>query len=197
MANANTTFGGETHRGIVYARNGGAASAQPLVSATAFIILQRGGSFIDAGIAASAVLAVVEPAASGLGGDCFLITHNAKTKENLAFNGSGEAPHKATREEFPTGIPIHGFKAATIPGLVSSWYAAHEKFGKLSMKEILAPAIEYAEKGFPADKRYIFRMHMHMQKYPNGSELFKKMGISTDISIGKYLSCFMCFGCVL
>ena len=122
---------GTTHRGIVYAKNGGAAASQPLAVSAALKILESGGSFIDAGIALSAVISVIEPGASGLGGDIFLVTHYSATKENLAFNGSGEAPHGANRAAFGNEIPLHGYKAATVPGLVSGWFAAHERYGRL------------------------------------------------------------------
>ena len=172
-----------THRGIVYARKGGAAASQPLAVTAALKILEAGGSFIDAGIALSAVLSVIEPGASGLGGDLFLVTHEAKTKENLAFNGSGEAPHGATRTAFDHEIPQHGYRAATVPGVISGWYAAHERFGKLSMSEILAPAIEYAENGFPANEGFIGRVQWHLQQYPN-TQLFNELGISTKLKLG-------------
>ena len=172
-----------THRGVVYCKHGGAAAAQPLAVSAALSILQRGGSFIDAGIAASAVLAVIEPAASHLGGDAFLITHEASTRENLAFNGSGEAPHTADSEELRNGIPHHGYKAATVPGLVSTWFAAHERFGKVPMKEILATAIDYAENGFPANAGFVRRLRLHLQQYPD-TDIFTNMGISHTIEIG-------------
>ncbi|MFM7859917.1 MAG: gamma-glutamyltransferase, partial [Candidatus Nanopelagicaceae bacterium] len=156
-----------THRGIVYSRGGGAAASQPLAVSAAIQILNAGGSFIDAGIALSAVISVIEPGASGLGGDAFLVTHHAKSKENLAFNGSGEAPHAADREAFGSEIPLHGYKAATIPGVVSTWFAAHERYGKLPMEEILAPAIFYAEHGFPANEGFIARMKYHLQEFPD------------------------------
>ena len=140
----------QTSRGVVFSSRGGAAASQPLAVSAAISILKQGGSFIDAGIALSAVISVVEPGASHLGGDAFLITHHAKTQENLAFNGSGEAPHSATPSAYAGGIPLHGYKSATVPGLVSTWFAAHERYGKLSMQQLLAPAIEYAENGFAA-----------------------------------------------
>ena len=172
-----------THRGIVYAKNGGAGASQPLAVSAALHILQSGGSFIDAGIALSAVISVVEPGASGLGGDLFLVTHHAKSKENLAFNGSGEAPHGASRDAFAAEIPIHGYKAATVPGIVSGWYAAHERYGKLPMEQILAPAIAYAEQGFPANEGFIARIKFHLQQFPD-TNLFKSLGLASDIKLG-------------
>ncbi len=176
-----------THRGIVYAKKGGAASSQPLAVTAAIKILEAGGSFIDAGIALSAVLSVIEPGASGLGGDTFMVTHHAATKENLAFNGSGEAPHGATRDAFGDAIPEHGYKAATVPGVISGWYAAHERYGKLSMAEILAPAIDYAENGFPANEGFIGRIKWHLQQYPD-TKLFQELGLSPDIKLGEMVT---------
>jgi len=172
-----------THRGIVYAMNGGAAASQPLAVSAALQILQSGGSFIDAGIALSAVISVIEPGASGLGGDLFLVTHHAHTRENLAFNGSGEAPHGANRSAFGDSIPLHGYKAATVPGVVSGWFAAHDRYGKLPMETILAPAIRYAEEGFPASEDFILRIKHHMENFPE-SHLAQNLGVPTDLSLG-------------
>lgn len=176
-----------THRGIVYSRGGGAAASQPLAVSAAIQILNAGGSFIDAGIALSAVISVIEPGASGLGGDAFLVTHHAKSKENLAFNGSGEAPHAADREAFGSEIPLHGYKAATIPGVVSTWFAAHERYGKLPMEEILAPAIFYAEHGFPANEGFIARMKYHLQEFPD-TQVIKSLQLSPDIKLGQLIT---------
>jgi gamma-glutamyltranspeptidase/glutathione hydrolase len=176
-----------THRGIVYAKNGGAGASQPLAVSAAIQILQAGGSFIDAGIALSAVISVVEPGASGLGGDLFLVTHHGATKENLAFNGSGEAPHAAEREAFGAEIDMHGYKAATVPGVVSGWFAAHQMYGKLPMAQILAPAIAYARDGFPANEGFIGRIKMHLQQFPD-TQLFKSLGLSPDLALGEIVT---------
>jgi gamma-glutamyltranspeptidase/glutathione hydrolase len=170
-------------RAVVHSNNGGVAASQPLAVSAALNILQRGGSCIDAGIAASAVLNVVEPSCSHLGGDAFLVVHNAKTRKNLAFNGSGEAPHDATAAEFAAGIPAHGFRAGTVPGLVSTWFEAHKDFGRLPMAELLQPAIEYAKNGFPANADFVKRIQTFLKSNP-GSTLFETMGISTELSVG-------------
>lgn len=172
-----------THRGVVYARNGAAASSQPLAVSAALEILQAGGSAIDAGIAASAVLAVIEPGASHLGGDAFLIVHDAKTKTNTALNGSGEAPHGATAAQFPNGIDIHGYRAATVPGLVSTWFAAHEKYGKLPISKLLARAISYAENGVAINARFARAVVAHKAAFP-ATKVFETMGISDSLSGG-------------
>ena len=172
-----------TGRSVVYSKKGGAAASAPLAVSAAITILNRGGSFIDAGIALSAVICVVEPGASHLGGDAFLITHHAKSKENLAFNGSGEAPHSASAQAYSDGIPLHGFKSATVPGLVSTWFEAHERYGKLSFAELLAPAIEYAENGFAATPGFIKRIAAHLAIAPD-TEIFKSMGIDINSKVG-------------
>lgn len=173
----------QTHRGIVYSRNGGAAASQPLAVSAALEILRSGGSFIDAGIALSAVISVVEPGASQLGGDAFLITHHAKSQENLAFNGSGEAGHSAIASAFSHSIDHHGPRSATVPGTVSTWFAAHERYGKLSMSEILAPAIRYAEEGFAATRDFVMRIQFFLKQFPEAT-FFAEMGIDTNLSIG-------------
>jgi gamma-glutamyltranspeptidase/glutathione hydrolase len=173
----------QTTRAVVHSKNGGVAASQPLAVSAALNILQRGGSCIDAGIAASAVLNVVEPSCSHLGGDAFLVVHNAKTRKNIAFNGSGEAPHDATAAEFAAGIPAHGFRAGTVPGLVSTWFEAHKSFGRLPMAELLQPAIEYAKNGFPANADFVKRIQTFLKTNP-GSTLFETMGISTELSVG-------------
>ncbi len=87
-----------THRGLVMARGGAVAASQPLAVSAGIAVLSRGGTFADAAIATSAVLCVVEPHNSHLGGDAFLIVYDAARRDTLAFNGSGEAPGTATRD---------------------------------------------------------------------------------------------------
>ena len=155
-----------THRAPVYSRNGVVAASQPLAVSAGIEILQRGGSAVDAAIAVSAVLAVVEPGASHLGGDAFVINYDARKKNVTAFNGSGEAPHTATPNAYVDGIPLHGYKSATVPGLVSTWFAAHDEYGVLAMDEILQAAIEYAENGFPANTGFVRRIAHHVKQFP-------------------------------
>lgn len=183
MADFGQTSQMKTHRGIVYSRNGGAAASQPLAVSAALEILRAGGSFIDAGIALSAVISVVEPGASHLGGDAFLITHHAATKENLAFNGSGEAGHRAVSDAFEGKIDHHGPRSATVPGTVSTWFAAHERYGTLPMEQVLAPAIRYAEFGFAATRDFVMRIEFFLKQYPDAT-FFSRMGIDTSLAVG-------------
>ena len=173
----------QTGRSVVYAKNGGAAASQPLAVSAAISILKQGGSFIDAAIALSAVICVVEPGASHLGGDAFLVTHHAATKSNLAFNGSGEAPHGATPAAYGKEIPLHGYKSGTVPGLVSTWFEAHARYGTLPMAKLLEQAIDYAENGFPANTGFIKRIAGHLALAPDTS-LFKDLGVDVNAKIG-------------
>ncbi len=170
-------------RANVYSRRGGVASRQPLATSAGLSVLSDGGNAVDAAIATSAVLAVVEPGDSHLGGDMFAIYHSGKDRTTLAINGSGEAPHGATLSEFQAGIPHHGYKAATVPGLVSGWFAVHDRWGRLPIEKILAPAIRYARDGFPATPGLIKRINHHLKSYPD-SEVFRQLQIPTDVRVG-------------
>ena len=150
----------ETHRGAVVAGGGVVSASQPLAVSAGLAVLARGGTFADAAIATSAVLCVVEPQSSHLGGDAFLIVYDAQIRQydvearpTVAFNGSGAAPHGATLDYYAGNIPLRGLRAATVPGLVSTWFALHERYGTLRMSELLQPAIDYAESGFFAGPR--------------------------------------------
>jgi gamma-glutamyltranspeptidase/glutathione hydrolase len=158
-----------THRGVVVAKNGVVAASQPLAVSAGLNVLQNGGTFIDAAIATSAVLAVTEPYASHLGGDAFVIVYDAATKRTTAFNASGPAPLAASLNKFNDGIPIRGLASASVPGLVDSWFHLHGRYGSISVASLLAPAIRYAEEGFPAGYKYSSAFKLHSQ---NGAPWF-------------------------
>lgn len=176
----------KTHRSNVYCRNGAVAASQPLAVAAGLETLRRGGSAIDAAITVSAVLSVIEPGASHLGGDAFVITHDAAKKSQTAFNGSGEAPVGATANQFQGKIDHHGFKSATVPGLVSTWFEIHSAGGNLSMQEILQPAIEYAKYGFPVTSGFVKRISFHLKQFPE-TNLFSSLDIPTTLRPGDSL----------
>jgi gamma-glutamyltranspeptidase/glutathione hydrolase len=140
-------------RSVVVAERGVVAASQPLAVSAGLHILRTGGSFVDAAIATSAVLCVVEPWASHLGGDAFVVLYDAERKQTLALNGSGAAPAAAKSERFPNGIPLRGITAATVPGLVDAWGRLHALYGKLPLARLLEPAIEYAREGYPISPR--------------------------------------------
>ncbi|WP_173012445.1 gamma-glutamyltransferase [Niveispirillum sp. SYP-B3756] len=142
-------------RSEVIARNGAAATSQPLATQVAIAILQQGGSAVDAAIAANATLGLMEPTGSGMGGDLFALVWDPKTNKVHGLNASGRAPKgqslEALTQRLGPGkpIPSHGSLSVTVPGAVDGWFELHGKFGKLSMEQVLAPAINYARDGFP------------------------------------------------
>jgi gamma-glutamyltranspeptidase/glutathione hydrolase len=143
-------------RSEVLARNGMAATSQPLATETAVAILRNGGSATDAAIAANAVLGVVEPTGCGLGGDLFAIVWDPSSKKLHGLNGSGRSPRGLTLARFQElgleKIPSFGPLSISVPGAVDGWFALHARFGRLPMKDLLAPAISYAFEGFPVSE---------------------------------------------
>ncbi len=143
-------------RSEVIARHGMVATSQPLATQVGLGILEAGGTAIDAAIAANAALGLMEPTGSGIGGDLFAIVWDAKTKTLYGYNGSGRSPKSLTlaylEAQGYTHMPSHGPLPVTVPGCVDAWFALHDRFGKLPMKKVLAPAIEYAREGFPVSE---------------------------------------------
>lgn len=151
-----------TSRSEVLARNGMAATSQPLATQTAIDILRNGGTAMDAAIGANAVLGLVEPASCGIGGDIFAIVWDAKEQKLYGFNGSGRAPKSLTREYFIENekeyVPYLGALPVSVPGCVDGWFELHKKFGEMPMADILQPAINYAREGFPVSEVIAFEM---------------------------------------
>ncbi len=147
--------GAEWSRSPVYAANGMAATAHPLASQVAIDILQAGGSAVDAAIAANATLGLMEPTGNGIGGDLFAIVWDPKTETLYGLNASGRSPQGQTLEDLKAKIgdadtiPALGPLPVSVPGAVDGWFELHDRFGKLRMRKVLAPAIAYAEDGFP------------------------------------------------
>jgi gamma-glutamyltranspeptidase / glutathione hydrolase len=140
-------------RSVTYAQHGMVASAHPLASQIGVEVLQRGGSAVDAAIAVNAALAFLEPVSCGPGGDLFALVWDPKAQKLEGLNASGRSPLKLTREKIPptkTGeIPLYSPYAWTVPGAVDGWFALHARFGRLPVKELLAPAIALARDGAP------------------------------------------------
>jgi len=137
----------------VMARHGMVATSEPHASRVGLEILQRGGSAVDAAIAANAMLQLVEPMSCGLGGDLFAIVWDANRGELSGLDGSGRAPARMTRKGFAdrgmNRIPLFGPLSWSVPGCVDGWFALHERFGRLPMAELLQPTIDLAQGGFP------------------------------------------------
>src|SRR5258708_32925188 len=140
-------------RSMVITRYGIVATSHVQASVAGAKILERGGSAVDAAIAANAVLGVTEPMMNGIGGDLFAIYWEAKTGKLYGLNSSGWAPQGLTVEHLKskgaTTMPETGIDTVTVPGAVAGWNALHGRFGKLGWKEIFQPAIFYAERGYP------------------------------------------------
>lgn len=122
------------------------ATSQPLATQAGLAMLQQGGNAVDAAIAAAATLTIVEPTGCGLGSDAFCIIWDGNKLHGL--NASGRAPAAWTPDRFVDGMPQHGWDSVTVPGMVSAWAELSERFGKLGLSTVLAPAIRYAEAGF-------------------------------------------------
>lgn len=138
---------------MVISTRGIAATSQTLASQVGAQVLARGGSAVDAAIAANAVLSVVEPMMCGMGGDLFAIHYDAKSGNLSGLNASGWAGKGQTLDAYRAkglvGIPPSGIHTATVPGAVDGWWQMHRKFGKLPWAELFQPAIYYARSGYP------------------------------------------------
>jgi gamma-glutamyltranspeptidase/glutathione hydrolase len=172
-------------RSEVITRNGMAATSQPLATQAALDILKKGGTAVDAAIAANAVLGVVEPTGCGIGGDIFAIIWSAEKDKLYGLNGSGKSPRSLKLEYFKENgyefIPSHGPLPVSVPGCVDGWFEMHEMFGKLPMKDILQPAISYARDGFPVTEviaYYLERNTAALKEYPNIKEVYMPGGKS-------------------
>lgn len=135
----------------VYARKGMVATSQPLAAQAGLDILKKGGNAVDAAIATAAALTVVEPTSNGIGGDAFALIWMKGELHGL--NASGVSPEAISIDEVKKrgydDIPTHGFTPVTVPGAPAAWVACSKRFGKLPLTDVLQPAIEYAEKGYP------------------------------------------------
>jgi gamma-glutamyltranspeptidase/glutathione hydrolase len=143
-------------RSVVYARHGMVAAAHPLAVQIGVDVLARGGSAVDAAIAVNAALGVVEPMSCGIGGDLMAIVWDAKSGKLYGLNGSGRAPLSISAAKVETdaagNIPLDSASSWTVPGAVDGWYELHQRFGRLPMKDLLAPAIRAAQGGAPIPK---------------------------------------------
>ena len=154
-------------RSNVLSSNAMVATSQPLSSQEAINILKLGGNAVDAAIAASAVLSVVEPGSTGIGGDCFAII-KMNNKKAISVNGSGINPKKADLKYFKenkiNSIGLLSPHSVTIPGAVDAWYQMHKKFGKLEFEKLFETAIYYARDGFPVHEIEAFHWKKNEDK---------------------------------
>src|SRR6266516_3292077 len=144
-------------RSEFFARNGMVCTSVPAATQVGTDILKRGGSAVDAAIGANATLGLMEPVSNGIGGDLFAIVYSAKENKLYGINGSGRSPLGLSYDQMKAEldklnretIPPTGMLPITVPGTVDAWAELHKRFGKLKLSDDLAPAIRYAEEGFP------------------------------------------------
>jgi len=170
-------------RSEIIAQNGMAATSQPLATQAAIEILKKGGNAIDAAIAANAVLGVVEPTGCGVGGDLFAIIWSADKEKLYGLNASGRSPRSLKLEYFKNKgydfIPSIGPLPVSVPGCVDGWFEMHDMFGRLPMRDILLPAINYAREGFPVSEVIAYNLDIGTQTlkgFPNIKETYMPGG---------------------
>jgi len=142
----------EAHRPVVMGVNGMVCSGHPLASQAGIATLQRGGNAVDAAIATAASLNVVEPLMSGIGGDGFIMVYWKDRDRIEVCNATGAAPYAATLDRFarsPEGIPVKGILSVSVPALLDGWLEAHQRYGSLSLADLLASSLDLADNGFP------------------------------------------------
>jgi gamma-glutamyltranspeptidase / glutathione hydrolase len=158
-----------------------AATSQPLASEAAVGILKKGGSAVDGAIAANAVLGLMEPTGCGPGGDLFAMVWDPRDRTLHGLNASGRAPLGQTLDELTgslggrASIPEFGGLSVSVPGAVDGWFTLHSRFGTLSMEEVLRPAIEYAERGFPLSAVIAFDWAMNLDRFRRHEEQIEEL----------------------
>ena len=160
-------------RSTVHAQNGMVATSHPLAALAAIEVLQAGGTAADAAVAACALLGVIEPQSTGIGGDCFALLQPRGEGKIVAYNGSGRAPQAATAEWYLerkiNSIPLTSAHAVSIPGAVDAWATILSDHGKLGFDTLLQPAIKAAEEGYVVSPRIAFDWHNQFEKLKNGT----------------------------
>ena len=164
-------------RSEVLATHGMVATSVPLATQIGLDVLKKGGTAVDAAIAANAALGLMEPVSNGVGGDLFAMVWDAKTKKLYGYNGSGRSPKSLSLQYFVDHnireIPPLGPLPVNVPGAVDGWFALHDRFGKLPVREDLAGAIRYAREGFPVTELIAHYWQLsvpRLSKYPGFAE---------------------------
>src|SRR5689334_14774060 len=167
-------------RSEVLARHGMVCTSVPAATQVGLDILKRGGSAVDAAIAANATLGLMEPVSNGIGGDLFAIVYNARENKLYGINGSGRSPLGLNYDQMQAEleklgrktIPPHGMLPISVPGCVDAWSELHKKFGKLKLSDDLAPAAKYADEGFPVTELIAFYWHFAPEIYKDSPGAF-------------------------
>jgi len=172
-----------TSRSEVIGQNGMVATSHPLATQIGLDVLKKGGTAIDAAIAANIALGLMEPTGNGIGGDLFAIVWDAQSKQLYGLNASGPAPKNISIDYFKaqnlTKIPSYGPLPVTVPGAVDGWVKLHEKFGNQAFSSLFKPTIDYALNGFPVTETiayYLANSVSRFKDYPNFKEVWLKNG---------------------
>lgn len=170
-------------RSMVLSRHGIVATEHPLASQAGVSILAQGGNAIDAAVAANAAMGVLSPMMCGVGGDLFAIVYDAKSRKVYGLNASGWAPAKLTpgflKDKGFTNMPQNGIHSVTVPGAMEGWQKLLDRFGQLKFAHVLAPAIRYAEEGFPVSElvtEYWSSSEALLRKDTNAAKTFLPKG---------------------
>ena len=169
----------QRYRPLIMAPHGMVASPHYLASQAGVDVLKKGGTAVDAAIAANSVLNVVYPHMCGIGGDAFWLIYDAAKKDLAFLNASGRSPHAASIEGYRKAglksMPVRGLLAVTVPGAVDGWFEAHRRYGKLPIPKILETAIGYARKGYPVSHILSFKIHEaagELSRFPTSQSLY-------------------------
>ncbi|WP_425559460.1 gamma-glutamyltransferase [Kangiella marina] len=175
---------GEMHatRSEVIAPQAMAATSQPLATQVALDVMKNGGNAIDAAIAANAALGLMEPTGSGIGGDLYAILWHEKSQRLYGLNASGRSPkglsYDKLQQELETlgrdDLPPYGMLPISVPGAVDGWFELHSKFGNMPMDQVLQPAIEYAENGFPVSELIAYYWNLSVPRLSPQPGSFKE-----------------------
>ncbi|MQF69821.1 gamma-glutamyltransferase [SAR202 cluster bacterium AD-804-J14_MRT_500m] len=168
------------YRPVVMGRKGMVSSGHPLASQAGIGVLRQGGNAVDAAIAVAAATSVVEPLMSGIGGDGFMMIYWRDSDEIKVVNATGAAPFAATRDRFlSSGIPFKGILSVSVPGLLDGWIEAHQRYGRLNLRQVLEPAIELSESGFPVSHKLAEAIAVDtlLCEFPTSRAVFTRDGI--------------------
>ncbi len=167
-------------RSAAWGVNGAAATAHPLASLAAIDILRKGGSAVDAAIAANACLGFLEPTACGIGGDCFVLLWDPRSRKVVGLNGSGRSPKnlslETVRSRSEKGVlPSFGAVTVSVPGAVAAWGDLHGRYGKLDWKDLFRPAIAMATEGVPVAQTVAYYLSSSVRRYTNPASKIEEL----------------------
>jgi gamma-glutamyltranspeptidase/glutathione hydrolase len=170
-------------------RNGMVCAGHPLAAQAGISVLQKGGNAFDAAIATAAVLNVVEPLMSGIGGDGFIMAYRSEDDRLRVSNGTGAAPYSATLERYRDGIPMKGILSVSVPGLLNAWLDVHSEYGALPLADVLAPAIALADDGFPVTHYLASAIagDSLLCEFPTSRAIFTRDGSGEPLRAGEIL----------